>query len=147
MIKPLMLVWVMVPLILAVLNAPLDAEAQPAGKVYTVGTLSIGFPNPAQDWWQPFLEAMRERGYIEGRNFIEKRSTADGRPERLAGLAAELVRAKVDIIVATSGGGNASGATGYVHDSHRDDISPGSGRPGFGRQPGAPGRQCDRLDA
>jgi putative ABC transport system substrate-binding protein len=99
-----MLVWVMVPLILAVLNAPLDAEAQPAGKVYTVGTLSIGFPNPAQDWWQPFLEAMRERGYIEGRNFIVRRSTADGRPERLAGLAAELVRAKVDIIVATSAG-------------------------------------------
>jgi putative ABC transport system substrate-binding protein len=85
------------------LAAPLVAGAQPAGKVYTVGALSTGFPDPAQDWWQPFLEAMRERGYIEGRNFIVKRAMADGRPDRLAGLAAGLVRAKVDIILATSG--------------------------------------------
>ncbi len=86
------------------LAAPLAAGTQQAGKVYTVGILSTGFLDPAQDWWQPFLEGMRERGYIEGRNFVVKRATADGRPDRLAGLAAELVRAKVDIILATSVG-------------------------------------------
>ncbi len=43
---------------------------------------------------------MRALGYVEGRNVIFERRDAQGRPERLDGLAAELVRAKVDVIVA-----------------------------------------------
>ena len=42
------------------LAAPLAAEAQPAGKIYRVGTLSVGFnDDAAHDWWQPFLETNR----------------------------------------------------------------------------------------
>jgi len=83
--------------------APVAAEAQPAGKVYTVGTLGLGFPNRGQDWWRSFLDGMGELGYVEGRNLIVKRAYAGGRPDRLAGLAAELVRARVDVIVTTAG--------------------------------------------
>ncbi len=85
------------------LVAPLVREAQQATKTYTVGTLSLGFPDPAHDdWWQPFLEAMRELGYVEGRNLTLKHASAAGRPERLPGLAANLVSAKVDVIVTTA---------------------------------------------
>jgi putative ABC transport system substrate-binding protein len=45
---------------------------------------------------------MRELGYVEGRNLSLKRAVAAGRPERLAGLADDLVRAQVDVIVTTS---------------------------------------------
>ena len=87
------------------LSAPLAAEAEPTGKVYTVGTLGLGFrnPDPGQDWLHPFLEAMRELGYAEGRNLVVKRVSASGRPDRLNGLAAELVRAKVDVILTSPG--------------------------------------------
>src|SRR5262250_754459 len=83
----------------ALLTAPLAAVAQ-SGRVYTVGTLSMGTATQ-MDWWQPFLDALREAGYVEGRNLVVKRSRAAGRPERLVGLAQELVQAKVDVIVAT----------------------------------------------
>ena len=86
--------------------SPLAVAAQPAEKIHTVGTLGLGSPDssiPGQDWWQPFLEGMRELGYVEGRNLILKRASASGRPDRLAGLAAELVRARVDVIVTTAG--------------------------------------------
>jgi hypothetical protein len=52
-------------LTLGTLAAPLAAGAQQAGRVYTVGTLSIGFLDPAQpDWWRPFIDAMRELNYV-----------------------------------------------------------------------------------
>ena len=85
------------------LAAPLAAEAQQAGKIYTVGALSVGFnDDPAHDWWQPFLDAMGGLGYVEGRNLVFKRASAAGRPDRLPGFAADLVRAKVDVIVTTA---------------------------------------------
>ena len=83
------------------LAAPLAAEAQQAGKLSTVGVLSIG-TDPAQSGqWQPFLDAMRELGYVEGRNLVVKRAFGKGQTERLAGLVAELVGARVDVIVTT----------------------------------------------
>ncbi len=86
---------------LGLLAAPLAAGAQPAGKVSTVGVLSIG-TDPAQSGpWQPFLDAMRELGYVEGRNLVVKRAFANGQTERLAGLVAELVGTRVDVIVTT----------------------------------------------
>ena len=88
----------------SILAAPLVSEAQQAGKVYVVGVLSVGFRDPGQpDWWKPFIDAMRELSYIEGRNLILKRAAANGRPDRLAGLANDLVRSRVDVIVTTSG--------------------------------------------
>jgi putative tryptophan/tyrosine transport system substrate-binding protein len=88
----------------AVAAAPLVATAQHAGRVYTVGTLSLGSgPSAGQpDWWLPFIESMRELGYVSGRNLVLKRAAAEGQADRLPALAQDLVRANVDVIVTTS---------------------------------------------
>jgi len=83
---------------------PLTAVAQPAGRAYTVGVLSLGAPpaSPEGDWWIPFVDAMRELNYVEGRNLVIKRASAAGSPERLREFARDLVRANVDVIVTTA---------------------------------------------
>ena len=83
------------------LTAPLAARAQPAGKVYQVGLLSIGSDPTWRIPWKPFVEAMSGLGYGEGRNLVIRPAFADGSPERLPALVAELVGAKVDAIVTT----------------------------------------------
>ncbi|MEP6944003.1 MAG: ABC transporter substrate-binding protein [Betaproteobacteria bacterium] len=50
----------------------------------------------------PFLKGMQELGYVEGKTFVIERRFADGKPELLPGMAAELVRLKVDVIVAVA---------------------------------------------
>jgi len=76
--------------------APLAAQAQPAGKVYRIGALREG-PEPLS---RPFADAMREVGWVEGQNLKIERRNADRR-DQLPALAAELVRLKVDLILAT----------------------------------------------
>jgi ABC-type uncharacterized transport system substrate-binding protein len=90
------------------LAAPLAAEAQQAGKVYRVGLISMAVPvaemagpNPTQPWVRAFLEEMRERSYVEGQNFVLERRSLEGRLERAAGVVAELVSLKVDVIMTT----------------------------------------------
>ena len=46
-----------------------------------------------------FRQGLRELGYVEGRNFVIEYRSADGRDERFPGLAVELVRLKVDVIL------------------------------------------------
>ena len=91
-------------LTLAVLAAPIAAEAQPTGKVYRIGWLSQGaFPAALVDrsdlCIKGFVDGLRELGYREGPNLLIEPRTAEGRPERLPELAAELVRLGVDAIV------------------------------------------------
>jgi putative ABC transport system substrate-binding protein len=75
---------------------PLAARAQQANRMRRIGVLLVGGPEPLG----PFREALTELGYIAGKNIqIEVRS-AQGQDNRLAGLAAELVRSRVDVIVA-----------------------------------------------
>jgi putative tryptophan/tyrosine transport system substrate-binding protein len=86
------------------LAAPLAAEAQPAGKVSRIGLL-IPAPGPAPGVMPPivvpaFLAGMRERGWLENLGFVLETRYAEGRLERLPELAGELVRLKVDVIVA-----------------------------------------------
>ena len=84
----------------ALLATPFARSQQP-GKVYQVGILSIG-SNPAGEIrWQPFVEAMRQLNYVEGRNLVIRRAFGDGKADRLPGLIADLLGAKVDIIVTT----------------------------------------------
>ena len=86
----------------AATTLPRAAGAQPAGRVFTVGTLSLAALDPARpDAWQPFVAALREFNYVEGRNLVLKRAYGGGKPERLADLAADLVRSRVDLIVTT----------------------------------------------
>ena len=85
---------------MSVTCCPLRTLAQQQSRVWRVGFL---LPNPLSDNSRnvdSFLRGMRELGYIEGRNLIIERRSADGHFERLPGMAAELVQLKVDVIVA-----------------------------------------------
>ena len=70
--------------------------AQPARKIYKIGLLY----NNKSPVLEALLRGLRELGYIEGQNILIERRTADGQPDRLPKLAAELVRLGVDVIVA-----------------------------------------------
>ena len=83
--------------------APLDAGAQQAGKVYRIGYLSTPTRESVEHGLAAFLRTLRELGWIEGQNLIIEYRWAEGNVERLPALAAELVRHKVDVIVAPAG--------------------------------------------
>jgi ABC-type uncharacterized transport system substrate-binding protein len=81
------------------LAAPGAVEAQPAGKVYRIAYLQVLPRAQNEQMLKALEEGLRGRGYVPGQNvFIEYRF-ADGKPERLPELAAELVGLKVDVIV------------------------------------------------
>ncbi|HYT79128.1 MAG TPA: ABC transporter substrate-binding protein [Actinomycetota bacterium] len=84
-------------LTLVLLAAPLAAAAQEA-KVYRIGYLSSANPRSSA-FFQAFEQRLRELGYIEGRNLAIEFRNAEGRLDRLPGLAAELVRLNVNVIV------------------------------------------------
>jgi len=84
------------------LAAPLAAEAQQAGKVARIGLLSLNLV-PNRHLGEAFRQGLRDLGYVEGRNVVIEYRDAEGKPERLPALAAELVALKVDVIV--TGGG------------------------------------------
>lgn len=94
-------VGLIVTLALGLLFAPLPAEAQQAGKVARIGFLYTG-ARPVSRSFQQFHQGLRERGYIERENLIIEWRFAEGKPDRLPGLAAELVRLNVDAIVSFS---------------------------------------------
>jgi len=80
--------------------APLAAGAQPAGRTYRIGLLNdfAVQSNPAPS----FRQGLHDLGYVEGRDFVIEYRWAAGHLDRLPELAADLVRANVDVIV-TSG--------------------------------------------
>jgi putative ABC transport system substrate-binding protein len=91
-------------LVLGLLVAGLSAEAQQAGKVYRIGVLMPGSLATTAPMIDAFRQGLRELGYVEGKNFILEIREGKGKRDQLANLAAELVRLKVDIILATGGG-------------------------------------------
>jgi putative ABC transport system substrate-binding protein len=85
---------------LGTLFGPLAAGAQQAGKVYRIGFLgSASAEGVYTDLLQGLRAGLRELGYVEGRIVFEYRFT-EGKYDRLPGVAAELVRSKVDVILA-----------------------------------------------
>jgi ABC-type uncharacterized transport system substrate-binding protein len=81
--------------------APLAAEAQPAGKIYRIGYLSAGAPTSNPLVIAAFQQGLRDLGWVEGQNIDIEYRWAEGRFDRLPDLAADLVRLKVDVIVAS----------------------------------------------
>jgi putative ABC transport system substrate-binding protein len=75
------------------------AEAQQAGKVYRVGRLSGGLSSSTFSI-DALRRELRELGYVEGKNIAFELRYAEEKPERLSALADELVRLKVDLIIA-----------------------------------------------
>jgi putative tryptophan/tyrosine transport system substrate-binding protein len=78
-------------------------EAQQPKKVPTIGYLSNSSPARESARAEPIRLALRERGYIEGQNIATEYRYAEGKIDRFAELATELVRLKVDIIVVAGG--------------------------------------------
>jgi putative ABC transport system substrate-binding protein len=81
-----------------------SATAQQPKKVPRIGYLSGFDPAHEASRSEIIRQALRERGYIEGQNIATEYRYAEGKPDRRAELAAELVRLKVDIIVVAGGG-------------------------------------------
>jgi putative ABC transport system substrate-binding protein len=79
-------------------------EAQQPAKVPRIGVLLSGSRSSTATNTDAFRQALRELGYVEGQNIAIEYQYADGKVDRLAELAAELVGVKVDVLIA--GGGN-----------------------------------------
>jgi putative ABC transport system substrate-binding protein len=82
-----------------------------------IGMLGTGSAGTWAPWGPPFLEGLRETGFVEGHNVVIDHRWAQGRYDRLPALAAELVSHKVDVIVSTGGNPTAlalKGATSTI---------------------------------
>jgi putative ABC transport system substrate-binding protein len=88
-------------LTVALFALPRAVVAQQAVRVYQVGYLSAGSSSAYPQYVEVFRQGLRELGWVEGQNIGINYRYAEGRLERLPGLAADLVRLKVDVIVAT----------------------------------------------
>ena len=91
-----------ITLLLGGLCSPSAAEAQQAAKVARIGYLSLNLAASPPNLHEAFRQGLRDLGYVEGRNVVIEYRDAEGKPERLPALAAELVALKVDVIVAGS---------------------------------------------
>src|SRR6516164_8688496 len=78
---------------------PLAARAQQTGKLPTIGFLGGTSPSVVSQSVAAFVQRLRELGWIEGRTVAIEYRWSQGRQERVAEIAAEFVRLKVDIIV------------------------------------------------
>ena len=121
--------------------APLAASAQQAGKVPRIGFLLPGTPAAAarSPNVQAFFQELRDLGWIEGQNVSVERRFAEGQFERLAELASDLVRLKVDVIVtaAAPAARAAKDATGAIPVVMLDPGDPvGTGLVGSLARPG-----------
>ena len=88
-------------LALALLAAPLVAEAQQPAKVPRIGYMSTNL-GAHPHIVEAFRHGLQDLGYVEGRNLMVEYRSADGKLERFPALAAELVALKVDLIVAAN---------------------------------------------
>jgi putative ABC transport system substrate-binding protein len=78
------------------------AYAQPIGKTYRIGYLAL-LPGEEATLLKPFSQRLQELGYSERNNITLEYRSAEGHPERLAQLAAELAHANPDVLVAGMG--------------------------------------------
>jgi putative ABC transport system substrate-binding protein len=88
--------------LVVLLCVPSRTRAQPPAKQWRIGFIGSApaDANPEQaHLWDVFLQAMRERGYVEGTNYTLERRYHEGNVERFPQLARELVRSNVDIVI------------------------------------------------
>ena len=91
----------------SLLLIPLAARAQPVGKVYHIGHVtSVDFDQPDQvdlRHWSTFVQALRNFGWVEGKNFTFERRMVSTMRISIQRAAEDLVRSKVDVIVVLGG--------------------------------------------
>ena len=78
-----------------------SAQAPQPTKVPRIGYLSVASASAIAARHEAFRQGLRELGYVEGKNIIIEYRHAEGKPDRLPAVAAELVRLKIDVIVTT----------------------------------------------
>jgi putative ABC transport system substrate-binding protein len=86
-----------------------SVEAQQPVKLPRIGLLRVG--SPPDPFVEAFREGLRDLGYVEGKSIVIEYRWAEGKPERLTELAADLARLGVDVIVP---GGNAATRAGQI---------------------------------
>jgi putative tryptophan/tyrosine transport system substrate-binding protein len=109
----------------SLLAAPLAAEAQPTAQAPRIGFLWGGTPNPSLI--REFEDALRELGWVSGRNITIEHRAAEGRSERLPQFAAELVQKPVSVMLtnqspATQAAKKASGTIPIVMLGNGDPV-------------------------
>src|SRR4051794_17590269 len=87
-------------LLIAIALLPTASSAQVTGGVHRIGYMSSGWPSTSKAPLDGLRQGFKDLGYVEGRDFVFDFRWGEGRNDRLAELAAELVRANVKIIVA-----------------------------------------------
>jgi putative ABC transport system substrate-binding protein len=87
--------------LLAGLGAVLVTCAAAAQPIPKIGVITIGV-GAASPYLEAFRQGLREHGYVDGKNIALEYRFAEGRADRLAGMAAELVRLNVNVIVTES---------------------------------------------
>ena len=115
---------------LALLAAPLAAEAQQPGKVYRIGML-LHDNNPSDPARIAFREGLRALGWVEGQNYVLELRFAEGQADRFPAFAAELVQLKVDVIVTagpppTKAAQDATKTIPIVMATHGDPVGRGA---------------------
>jgi putative ABC transport system substrate-binding protein len=89
---------------LGLLAAPRVAQAQPPDRVFLIGVLGHSSASAYAGRTKAFRQGLRDLGYVEGKNIELEYRWSEGKQDRLAVLATELVRRKVDVIVTHSVG-------------------------------------------
>ena len=108
---------------------PAAARAQRTGKTFRIGFLWDS-PATAADGIEAFHQGLRDLGYEDGRNIAIEYRWADGNPDRMRVLAEELVRLKVDVIIAptsiyTGAAKRATTTIPIIFLSHADPVGSG----------------------
>jgi putative ABC transport system substrate-binding protein len=91
--------WLISALLLACVQ---PVQAQQPTKIHRIAYLSGNSPSANVARIEAFRQGLRELGYVEGKNITIEYRYAEGQFERLPDLAAEIIRLKIDVIVALS---------------------------------------------
>jgi putative ABC transport system substrate-binding protein len=112
------------------LAAPLAAQTQQAGRVYRVGFITPLSAAPEPPTLRAFRQGLHELGYVEGQNVLIEARSSEGRSERFPVLLGELLRLRVDVLLAGSTPGavaakKATATVPIVFAGVYDPIAPG----------------------
>ena len=93
--------WGIFAIVFAFAFGGVVAQAQQQGKIFRIGRLDVSTASSSTVLWDGFRKELSKLGWIEGKNIHTEHRFAEQKFDRLPELAAELVRLKVDLIVAT----------------------------------------------
>ena len=106
----------------------IPAQGQQPTKMPRIGFLATVSPSTILDRIEAFRQGLRELGYVEGKHIVIEFRSAEGKPDRLPALAAELVRLKVDLIVTAGSPVTRARQRSNFYDSYCHGAGSGSRR-------------------